>query len=331
MNFLCIGAGSIGKRHLKNLILLGIEKDKISVVDPRKDRLSEVKKLGINNTYTDLTETLNSKNFNLSIICSPTSLHIIQGIEIAKKGIHILMEKPLDSNLDNLKEFNKVVNENKLIVMMAYIFRFSPLIKKVKNLLNDNVIGKVYFARGEFSEYLPDWHPYEDYRSFYMSEKKLGGGSILDQSHIMDLVHFLLGDFERVCSFNGNLSNLELNSDDYAELLVKLKSGVVVSLHTDIFGREHKKQLEIKGEYGNIFWDHYENSVRLYTAKNKNFEVFNNFPTDFNVNYLDEIKHFINCCQRNETCLSPLKDGIQTMKLIQAAQKANELGVYQIV
>ena len=162
-----------------------------------------------------------------------------------------------------------MVNENKLVVMMAYVFRFSPLIKKVKNLITNNVIGKVYFARGEFSEYLPDWHPYEDYRSFYMSEKKLGGGSILDQSHIMDLIHFLLGDFEGVFSFNGNLSNLELNSDDYAELLVKLKSDVVVSLHTDIFGRDHKKQLEIKGEFGNIYWDHYENTVKLYLSENK--------------------------------------------------------------
>ena len=106
------------------------------------------------------------------------------------------MEKPLDSDLQNIEVFNNLVNENKLVVMMAYVFRFSPLIKKVKDLITNNVIGKVYFARGEFSEYLPDWHPYEDYRSFYMSEKKLGGGSILDQSHIMDLIHFLLGDFE---------------------------------------------------------------------------------------------------------------------------------------
>ncbi len=331
MNFLCIGAGSIGKRHVKNLIFLGIKKEEITVVDPRKDRLLEVKKFGIDNTFTDLIEALNSKNYDLSIISSPTSLHIIQGIEIAKKGIHILMEKPLDSDLKNLEEFTKVVKDNKLIVMMAYVFRFSPLVKKVKSLITDDVIGKVYFARGEFSEYLPDWHPYEDYRSFYMSEKKLGGGSILDQSHIMDLIHFLLGDFQGVYSFNGNLSNLELNSDDYAELLVRLKSGVVVSLHTDIFGRDHKKQLEIKGENGNIYWDHYENSIKLYSAKNKNYEVFKKFPTDFNLNYIDEIKHFIACCEKKVNCISPLNDGINTMKLINAAKKANKLGTYQIV
>ena len=62
--------------------------------------------------------------------------------------------------------------------------------------------------RGEFLQYLPDWHPYEDYRSFYMAEKNKEGGSILDQSHIMDLIHYLFGGFKSVYALNGNLSSL---------------------------------------------------------------------------------------------------------------------------
>ena len=48
---------------------------------------------------------------------------------------------------------------------------------------------------GEFSEYLPDFHPWENYRNFYMAKKSMGGGSILDQSHLFDIMHFIFGDF----------------------------------------------------------------------------------------------------------------------------------------
>ena len=97
MNYLCVGAGSIGKRHFKNLLSLGINRNNITFVDPREDRLKEVKVLGIKETFSNLTEALNSKTFDMSIICSPTSYHIEQGIEIANKGIHILMEKPIET------------------------------------------------------------------------------------------------------------------------------------------------------------------------------------------------------------------------------------------
>jgi len=323
MRFLIIGSGSIGKRHARNLISLGIPKRDLYAIDTRKDRRNEIESVGVSKCYSSLDEALQKENFDAAIMCSPTSLHIPQGISLAKKGIHILMEKPLAHNLEGIDEFIKVVKENKVVILMAYIFRFSPLTQKVKELLDSNAIGKVLYVRGEFSEYLPDWHPYEDYRSYYMAEKTQGGGSILDQSHIMDLVHYLLGGFKSVFAFNSNISSLELNSDDIAEMIVTLKSGVIASIHTDIFGREHKKYLDIKGEEGNIFWDVYANEVRLYNSSRQSVEVFRKFPTDFNLNYLDETKHFIDCCNKEATPIATLREGIETMELILSAERSH--------
>ena len=277
MKYICIGAGSIGKRHVRNLLSIGVDKKNISVVDPRNDRLEEIFDLGITMTFQTLDEALKEGTYDASIICSPTNLHIKQGIELAKKGIHILMEKPLAHDLQGIEELQKIIKKNSVILVMAYIFRFSPLTKKVRELLDKNVIGRPLYVRGEFSEYLPDWHPYEDYRSFYMAEKKQGGGSILDQSHIMDLIHYLFGSFESVFALNGNLSNLEVNSDDYSELVVKMKSGVVASIHTDMFGRDHRKELEIKGENGNIYWNSTENLVTYYNSELKEKTLSRNF------------------------------------------------------
>ena len=161
---------------MRNLLAIGVKPESISAVDTRDDRRQEVINMGINSVYATYEEALEASNYDAAIVCSPTNVHIPQGIDLAKRGIHILMEKPLAHDLEGIDEFKAVIAENKVVVMMAYIFRFSPLTDKVRELLASGVIGKPLFVRGEFSEYLPDWHPYEDYRSFYMAEKKQGGG-----------------------------------------------------------------------------------------------------------------------------------------------------------
>jgi len=164
-----------------------------------------------------------------------------------------------------------------------------------------------------------------------MASKKQGGGSILDQCHIMDLSHHLLGDFSSVLAINTKVSNLEINADDISELIVKHKNGIISSIHTDIFGRSHKKCLEIKGEQGNISWDFYKDKVTIYQSEGKKLETFENFEKDFNVCYLEELKHFISSFKNKEKSNIPLEDGIHTMKLILAAEKSQSSNKEEIV
>ena len=109
-----------------------------------------------------------------------------QCIKLAKNKINLFIEKPLSANLKGINSLKRQINKHNLTVLIAYVFRFEPSINYIKNILKKKKIGKVLYYRGEFSEYLPDFHPYEDYRKFYMARKSDGGGSILDQSHIMD-------------------------------------------------------------------------------------------------------------------------------------------------
>ncbi len=322
MNILVIGCGSVGKRHLKNLINIGISKNKIFAIDTREDRLQEVRNLGISNTFDSIEDVLKF-NINASIVCSPTSMHIDQSIKLLDNNIHILMEKPLCNNLDEVEKLINLKNKNKLVFMMAYVFRFSPLTIKVKELLDNNEIGKILYARGEFSEYLPDWHPWEDYRDFYMAKKELGGGSILDQCHIMDLFHFMFGKFASVYAFNSKISDLEIQADDIAEMIVKFENKVIASIHTDIFGRKHKKRFEIKGDKGNIIWDFYDKNVKLYKSIDKKEIVFDDFDNDFNNCYIKELKTFLSACQRDKIEYPDLDVGIDTMKLIINAEKSH--------
>lgn len=322
MKFLIIGCGSIGKRHIRNLIKIGIHKENIYAVDTRIDRQNEVSEFGVSNTYSEIPlEVL--KDITCGIICSPTSMHIQHGQLLADNNVHLLIEKPICSNLNGIEKLLNTIKKNNLTAMTAYIFRFTEAVDKIKNILNDNLIGKILYFRGEFSEYLPDWHPYEDYRKFYMAEKKLGGGSILDQCHIMDLSHYLCGNFKSVMAYNSKISSLEINADDIAELIITLDNNIISSIHTDIFGRNHKKFLEIKGEKGNVIWDFYKKEVHLYQSEEKKTIIFEKLDEDFNESYLREINHFIECVKNSSKSISPIEDGIDTMKLILASEKSH--------
>ena len=275
MKFLIVGLGSIGKRHIRNLLKLKIQKKNIFGFDPRKDRIDEAKKIGLTNFVNNL-ENINEKQFNGAFICSPTSMHINQSILLAKKKINLFIEKPLDSKLGKAHILKQLEKKFNLKILVTYPFRFLEHANKLKQIIKTKKFGKVLYFRGVFSEYLPDWHPYESYKSFYMAKKKLGGGSILDQSHILDMAHYLFGNFEKVLScFNSKVSSLKVQSDDIAEIFLKTQKGVYGSIHQDMFGREHKKFMEIYCEKGNIFWDVYDLSVTTFSAKNKKIKKYN--------------------------------------------------------
>ena len=325
IKILIVGAGSIGKRHIRNLKKIGILSSNLLAVDKRKDRLDEVKKLDIKKCFFSLKSALR-ESFDAAVICSPTSMHINQCILLAKQKKHLLIEKPLSHNLKDLNKLEKILKKNKLTSMIAYIFRFHPGVILAKKILNEKKIGKSLYFRGEFSEFLPDWHPYENYRKFYMAKKKQGGGSILDQCHIMDLSHFLMGNFKNVLCLNTKKSPLQIQADDISEMIINNSDGSVSSIHTDIFGRKHSKYFEIKGTKGNLKWDFYKNTLEIYNSKNKSNKTYR-FRKDFNLSYLDEIKHFITCViKRKFKTKIPYDIGVSTMKLIHAAEISHKTG-----
>jgi predicted dehydrogenase len=317
MNILVVGGGSIGKRHIGNLRTVGVQK--VGVIEPRADRREEIRGRFPGTETFETFEKALSESFNGAVIASPTSLHIPQAIELARRGVHLMIEKPLGHNLEGSQTLIDETEKRRLAVLIAYPFRFDGSFLKLKALYDAGTLGKAIYVRGEFSEYLPDWHPWEDYRTFYMAKKHLGGGSLLDQSHILNLAEALCGEVDKVAAINGRFSPLEVETDDLGELLVRFRSGVVGTIHMDMFGRNHVKQLELKCEKGDLIWDFCRYEVRAYYAEQKRWEIFP-FKNDKNEMYLNETKHFLACIEGKERPRISLGEGIATMQVLEAAK-----------
>src|SRR3954469_18236676 len=181
------GLGSIGRRHLRNLLRLGV--GDILLHRTRPDPLEEAPELPV---FTDLARAL-AERPDVVIVSNPTAHHLRVAVPAAEAGCHLFIEKPLSHSWDGVEELLATIRGRKLIAMMGFDLRFEPGLRRIKGLLAGGAIGRVTAIQAQVGQYLPDWHPGEDYRRGVSARKETGGGVILDLIHELDYVTWLVG------------------------------------------------------------------------------------------------------------------------------------------
>lgn len=322
MKFLIVGFGSIGRRHFHNLLSRG-EKD---ILFYRTGRSTlEDDELADFQVETDL-ETALAQKPDAVIIANPSAYHLDAAIPAARQGCHILLEKPISHSLQRVDEFSRIVQESGSRVLVGFQFRYHPNLIKVKELLNGESIGRVLSFRSHWGEYLPNWHPWEDYRKSYAARKDLGGGVLLTLCHNFDYLRWLLGETQVHSALLGYNSGLDIEVEDTADLSLICEGNVFGSLHLNFTQLPGKHILEIIGNQGAICWDYYQNKVELHTITadgSVNAETYL-APAGFDRNHLfvQELGHFIDVAAGGAEPICSLEDGIKALELsVQAKVK----------
>jgi len=325
VKFLIAGSGSIGRRHLRNLLTLG-ERD-ILLYRTHQSTLPD-KELAPFPFETDLHAALAHKP-DAVIISNPTSMHLQVAIPAAEAGCHLLIEKPVSHSLEGLDDLAQAVKSNACQVLVGFQFRFHPGLQKTAELLGQAAIGRPLSARAHWGEYLPGWHPWEDYRQGYSARPDLGGGVILTLSHPLDYLRWLLGDINTLWCFSASTGELGLDVEDTAEIGLQFAGGVIGSVHLDYNQRPPAHHLEIIGTQGVLRWDNTDGAVHLYRedASSPSDEIFPP-PDGFERNqlFLAEMRHFIQVTMGYKEPLCTLVDGIQALKLANAARDSAREG-----
>ena len=323
-NVLIVGYGSIGKRHLENFLQF---KDIRLTVYTKRNDLQLLKKKGIK-VSNSLTECL-KENPDVGVIANETSLHTPIAIKLAKEGLDLFLEKPLSNSLKDIEKLRAIVKKNKLITQMGCNLRFHPCINKIKNLIEQQKIGKIISAQVQCCSYLPDYHRWEDYRKSYAARKDLGGGVILTQIHEIDYMYWFFQEVENVISMSGKFSDLDVTAEDYAPSLLKFKNKIIGELHLDYFQRPEFRSCKIRGTKGEIYWDSVDNCVDVFNMNKKRWET--KFDSGFSNNldtyssYVEELKHFLKCVKRRKETINDLEQGVTTLKIALAIKKASKL------
>lgn len=318
MRVLAIGAGSIGKRHLANLEARGDVQ--LAAFDPDPRRLESLGRehpsVAIS---TDPKEAWSFKPDVVLITC-PTSHHMEWALEAARHGSDIFIEKPLSDRLDGIEELQELAKQEELITMVGCNMRFHWGVSTVKRLVDEGVLGRVVHARIEFGQYLPDWHPDEDYRLGYSARSELGGGVILDAIHELDYAMWLFGKPTEVVSMATRGSSLEIDTEDVAEVLLRFDGGPIVSVHMDYVARTYTRGCRITGEEGTVLWDMAEGAVRLYSASLSAWQRFDP-PAGYEgaAMYADEMAYFL---ERVRTRTPAMNDLAEAKSVLEVALEA---------
>lgn len=323
MKFLVVGCGSIGQRHVKTLGYLGCT---VSGCEADVRRAKEIsKKYGIE-VFTDLKKALEA-DYAGAFVCAPTSFHMPIAIEIAKKGIDLFIEKPISNNFKGIDTLSAIVRRKKLVVLVGCNTRFFPGIRVAKRLIDEGRIGGVLSVKAECGFYLPYWHPYEDYRKGYSANRRLGGGVIFDDIHEIDLLLWFFGDIKELFCFAGTVSDLKIDTEDLAEIIIKFKSGVIGQMHLDYLQRTYRRYYEFIGEKGIIIWDYIKQTVELYSEKTNQWMVFQeSINTSREIMFIEEVKHFINCIKGRERPVNDISFAEKALHVALACRKSAKIG-----
>jgi predicted dehydrogenase len=255
------------------------------------------------------------------VICTPPDSHLALGRMAADRRAHLMIEKPLAQATEGVEEFLRFCDARQLRVLTAYNWRYWPPMLLAERMLKEGRIGPVRAARTEYAYHLTIRYPGKDYRQFYMADAKQGGGCLLDESHAIDYMRWLLGEITEVSAVVDRVSSLEISTDDIADLTVRFASGAVGNIHMNLFAWNMHSHFELMGEEGVIQWRRFSNEIRLFDPKSNRWEVYP-FTCQLNEMYVDEVRHFLEVI-KGAAPVCDGWDGLKTMRVIEAARRAS--------
>lgn len=317
---LIAGLGSIGRRHLRNLRRLGVVD--VLLYRTRPDPLEDAPDLPV---FTDLARALAARP-DVVIVSNPTAHHLRVATPAAEAGCHLFIEKPLSHSWDGVEDLLATIRRRGRIALMGFDLRFDPGLRAIKDLLAEGRIGRVMAVQAQVGQYLPDWHPWEDYRRGVSARVETGGGVILDLIHELDYITWLLGPAASVACFADRISSLEIETEDTAAMLLRFESSAIGTVHLDYLQRAASRTCRIIGDEGLILWDHHAKQVRWYVAGRGVWEEFTYADHTRDDRYLDEARHLLDCLAGRAQPEADAVAGGRVLKLALAAKESARTG-----
>jgi predicted dehydrogenase len=330
MKFLIVGLGSMGKRRIRNLQYL--KAGAIIGFDTREDRTKEAEEKYKIQTFTDFGKAM-KENPDALIISTPPDLHTKYARIAAENNKHFFTEASVvDEGID---ELINICKNKKIVAAPSCTMRFNSSIQKIKEVVDSGEIGKPLAFSYHSGQYLPDWHPWEDYRKFYVAKRETGAAREIVSFELVWLT-WVFGNIGTVSCFSGRTSVLDVDIDDVYQIIMKFKNGVFGHMQIDIVSRVADRSCKIFGEEGVIFWNWGED-VRVYTAKDKQWkshqekrgisiegydEKIKEEP------YVEEMKQFIRAIRKEDRYPYTLEEDKSVLRLLYAAEQSSDRQVH---
>ncbi len=332
LSFAVVGCGGFGIRRVKAVKEIGAPLASLTcLVDVNKDMISKLAAETGAEYHTDYLEAVKRDDIDCVIIATPNVLHAPITIAAMNAGKHVICEKPLARNPEEAHAMVDAAKKNKVFLKTGSNLRYFSNVKKAKELVDSNAIGKPLFVRGwighDGAKVLHSWN----------AKKELsGGGTVLDNgAHILDLFRYFVGDFDECFGQVGTL-HMPIEVEDNGMGLFRRKDGRMASVQASWTEWSGYMYLEIYGPEGSVVIDNrgervadsgkwFVTSQTIHTTKEGTRQVFD-YSAEKPRSYELELLDFIDCVNKKKQPTASGHDGMKVVEMAHAIYESSKTG-----
>lgn len=321
---LIVGFGSAGKRHFRAIQKI-LPNAKVALLS----KSASINMLDDNPLVFKSIEEAKLFLPQVTVISNPAPLHASLGIEFAKTGSHLLIEKPLCVNASEAIELVETCNEQNKVLLPGYNLLFSDLLKTLKANLEDKLLGSPLSFNCVAAQFLPEWRPNADYRSGVSANRDLGGGVMLELSHEINYLLWLFGSVQFIEANIRNTIILDIDVDDVADLIFEFKKDnykfpISGNLHIDFVRRDKTRFVEVVCERGTYKCDFVRGALDVFESDSSSWRTIISSPNSVAQSTHNMWSHFLSLIenQKGDPYLNGL--ALETLRVIEAAFRSSE-------
>lgn len=325
LNFGIIGCGRIAKRHAEQIKKIS-EINLIAVCDIQPDKADDLGDEYSAKIYYSVDALLKNEDLDIVSICSPNGLHAKHSIQCLDAGLNVLCEKPMAISTHDCGEMIKAAEKANKRLFVIKQNRFNPPVVAVKQLLENNKLGKVYSL--QLSCF---WNRNENYyENSWKGTKDLDGGTLFTQfSHFIDLLYYLNGDVKEVKAMGNNFHHKKsIEFEDTGIVLLKFQNESLGTINYTVnsFEKNMEGSLTIFGEKGTVkIGGQYLNELEYQSIDN--YEI-KNLPRGNSPNNYGEYKgsmsnhdliyeNVVDVLLKGGQIATNMFDGLKTVEIIE--------------
>lgn len=323
---LVVGVGSIGERHLRCFLSTNRVEAVFVEVNPTL-RQTIAERYGVRG-FSSLEEALVTQP-TLAVVAVPAHLHIEIATQLAERGLHLLIEKPLSTSSAGIERLQTIVRERGLTAGVAYVYRSHPLLTAMRTAIHEGRLGRPVELIAVSGQHFPTYRP--AYRDIYYKDRATGGGAIQDAlTHVINAGEWLLGPVDRLVADAAHQVLEGVTVEDTVHLLAR-HGGTMASYNLNQYQAPNEFTLTIVCERGTLRLESHANRLRTMTTPSSEWHDESIEPLERDTLFIRQADQFLTSIEGSLPTMCSIEEGLQTLRVNLAALASTDGGGWQMI
>lgn len=317
------GFGSIGQRHLRVVN----EMDPDLEVAVLSEHGSHVRASSAPGRLFRNLDQARAFRPDAVVVANAAVGHVRTASGWLRAGAHVLVEKPLATSTEHLDALLALARSSGRVLQVGYNLRQLPGLQLMREWCRNGRLGRILSARLEVGQNLANWRPGADIRTSVSAQRSMGGGVLLELSHEIDYLQWLLGPVEWVSAQLFRLSTWEIDVEDTAFLTLGMTNPghAIASLQMDFVRHDSTRQCTLVGELGSLRWDAMNGTLQVHHAGAEGWSTLQHVPPERDFSYRAQWQAFVAACAGLSPAPVDAEDGARVVRVVDAARRSAEL------